>query len=311
MLVVGDIMLDRYWRGNARRISPEAPVPVVIHQTEQLEVGGAANVAANIAGMGAQTFLTGIIGDDEDGRSIEENLREANISANYLIRSRERPTTVKTRIVANNQHIVRIDKEDTTEVSLEDAGKIWNSIEEIFSDTDIFVVSDYAKGTLTENLLLRLITKAADENKIVLIDPKGRDYKKYSGATILTPNLKEAADALQLEDLDDASIDAAGVELLKRFELRALLITRGEKGMTLFQKSEPPLYIDTRARQVFDVTGAGDTVIASLALALGSGAGFYEAAKFANLCAGIIVQQFGTAKISKELVLNELDNINI
>lgn len=302
ILVVGDVMLDRYWWGNVSRISPEAPVPVVNLEKTSVVAGGAANVAANIAGLGAETFLAGITGDDADGELIPEILEKSNISSEHLIKIKDRTTVVKTRIVAENQHIVRLDKEETTEISAEYSQMLWEKVEKLVELSNVVVISDYAKGTLSKDLLMRLITKTSEQNKILLIDPKGKNYEKYTGATLLTPNRKEVAEALKLDSLDFESVKNAGLELLEKFQLKALVITQGEEGMTLFQKDRKPLHIEALARQVYDVTGAGDTVIASLATALSTGEDYLPAVKFANLCAGIIVQQFGTAVINKELI---------
>lgn len=299
-------MLDRYWWGNVSRISPEAPVPVVNLEKTSFVAGGAANVAANIAGLGAETFLVGITGDDADGNLIPEILKNIKVSPEHLLKIKDRTTIVKTRIVANNQHIVRLDKEDTTEISASYSRMLWKKIENLIELSDTVIISDYAKGTLTKDLIIRLITKGREQNKMVLVDPKGKNYEKYTGATLLTPNQREAAEALKSDSLNFESIEKAGRELLEQYRLEALVITQGEDGMTLFRKNQNPVHTAALTREVYDVTGAGDTVIASLATALSAGADFPAAVKFANLCAGIIVQQFGTAIISRELIINEL-----
>jgi len=306
VLIVGDIMLDRYWWGSVSRISPEAPVPIVTLDKTSLLAGGAANVAANVAGLGAKPYLVGIIGEDEEAKIFSEVLREANISYSFLVPLKNRRTTVKTRIVAHNQHVVRIDQENTRELSKKEEIVVFKKIEAIIDEVDIVIISDYAKGLITEEIAKRLITKSASQRKKILVDPKGRDYSKYSGATLLTPNQKEAVQATDIDDYKEDSLEKSGNILLENLSLEALLITRGEKGMMLFQKNKEIANLKALARKVYDVTGAGDTVIASLAVMLASGADFREAANIANISAGLVVEQIGTTAISLETLLNVL-----
>ncbi|MDQ3747792.1 MAG: D-glycero-beta-D-manno-heptose-7-phosphate kinase [Acidobacteriota bacterium] len=306
VLIVGDIMLDRYWWGSVSRISPEAPVPVVTLDKISLLAGGAANVAANVAGLGAKPYLVGVIGEDGEAKVFTEVLREANISYSFLVPLNNRQTTVKTRIVAHNQQVVRIDQESTRVLSKEEEQVIFKKIETIIDEVNIVIISDYAKGLITEKLAKRLITTTVARQKKILVDPKGKDYSKYMGATLLTPNQKEAVQATNLDEYKKDSVEKSGNILLESLSLEALLITRGEKGMTLFQKNKKITHLKALARKVYDVTGAGDTVIAVLAVMLASGADFREAANIANISAGLVVEQIGTTAISLEVLQNVL-----
>ncbi len=305
VLVVGDVMLDRYWWGSVNRISPEAPVPVVNLEKTSLVVGGAANVAANIAGLGAEPFLVGLIGEDEEAKLLSQTLIDKKISTDFLIKAANRPTTVKTRIVAHSQQIVRIDQETRINLSAAEETILWEQTNKLLDKTNIVVVSDYGKGTISENFVERLITTANQKGIRVLIDPKGKYYKKYQGAAMLTPNRFEAAEVCHLEDFEQATIESAGRKMLAELSLESLLITQGEAGMTLFEKNDSISHLPVTARKVYDVTGAGDTVIACLAVAVGGGLSFLEAAKFANQAAGLVVEHIGTTAIS--LVM--LDNL--
>ena len=304
VLIVGDIMLDRYWWGSVSRISPEAPVPVVTLDKTSLLAGGAANVAANVAGLGAKPYLVGITGEDEEAKMLTEVLRKANISSSFLVLLKNRRTTVKTRIVAHNQHVVRIDQENTHVLSKEEEQVVFKKIEAIIDEVDVVIISDYAKGLISEKLAKRLITKTVTLQKKILVDPKGKNYSKYKGATLLTPNQREAVQATNLDEYEKDSVEKSGNILLESLSVEALLITRGEKGMTLFQKNKEIEHLKALARKVYDVTGAGDTVIASLAVMLASGADFREAANIANVSAGLVVEQIGTTAISLETLRN-------
>lgn len=300
VLVVGDVMLDRYYWGSVERISPEAPVPVVKLEKNSLVVGGAANVAANISGLGAKAFLVGVTGDDDEAKLFKPLLNELNISSEYLVKIKERPTTVKTRVVAHSQHVVRIDQETNSPLNDRQEKKVRNTIENLLEQIDIIIISDYAKGLLTENLIMRLITKGEELNKKVLVDPKGKSYEKYSGAHLLTPNRLEAANACGLSTDDLNVADKAGEILLNNLDVDSVLITQGEHGMTLFRKNYKPFHLDALARKVYDVTGAGDTVIASLGVTLGSGEDLETAARIANVSAGIVVEEVGTTIITQK-----------
>lgn len=300
VLVVGDVMLDRYWWGSMTRISPEAPVPIINLEKETFVVGGAANVAANIKGLGATPYLVGVIGKDQNGDVLKETLESVNIRANSLVKISGRPTTVKTRIIAHQQQIGRIDQESTQTLSPEDEEIVWQKCLELINKVDIVVISDYLKGLLSETFLLRLITTSNLSSKKILIDPKGKDYQKYKNATLLTPNRKEAFEASQKSD-----VKAAGDTLMSKLDLESLLITEGEAGMTVFEKNVLPFQLNAMARHVYDVTGAGDTVIASLAVAMATGCDLKKAAEIANIAAGCVVEEVGTTSISFERLSRE------
>ncbi len=304
VLVVGDIMLDRYWWGSVNRISPEAPVPVVHLKETSAVAGGAANVAVNIAGLTAKPFLVGMIGDDKEAELFPSLLNNSGISADYLIKLPNRQTTVKTRVVAHSQQIVRIDQESKLNLTNSEEDNIWEKIKVLIEEVDLIVLSDYNKGFLTERLLKRLITKASENNKFILVDPKGKNYSKYHGATILTPNLKEIADACGMDESEPDILERAGRQLFETLDLKALLITQGEEGMTLLEKNKKSIHLIARARKVYDVTGAGDTVIATLAVAVGAGLSLAESSNAANIAAGIVVEQVGTSSIN----FSELNN---
>ncbi len=299
VLVVGDVMLDRYWWGSVSRISPEAPVPVVSLDSTTLAAGGAANVAANIAGLGANPFLIGITGDDAEASDLPAVLTEKGILDFELKAIPGRKTTVKTRIVAHNQQMARIDQETVDEIAPADAVKMIERLERRLDEIDVVVISDYGKGFLTREILNSLILAARELGKPVLVDPKGKDYTKYRGATMLTPNKREAAEACAIEVGSSDLIDTAKQKLLIDLGLDSLLITLGEDGMTLLQKDTDAANLNATARNVYDVTGAGDTVIATLAVAIGSGMDIFEAAKVANLAAGIVVEREGTTPVTQ------------
>ena len=300
VLVFGDVMLDRFWWGTVDRISPEAPVPVVRMLRQSFSPGGAANVAANVAGLGAVPLLVGAVGSDAESIELSNVLRNRGIDLSHIVHFEERQTIVKTRIVAHNQQVVRVDRESSDGFTDEQEERVWNRLADVLPDADIVIVSDYAKNLVTTGIMSKLTAMTKKLGKMLLVDPKGRDFSKYSGSTLITPNRREAADACGL-DLDSrGTIDAAGKQLLDNLNSQAVLITLSEDGMALFQPDCDPVRLPAAARGVYDVTGAGDTVIASMGVALGAGLGFTEAAKIANAAAGVVVGQFGTAAISVE-----------
>lgn len=310
IIVVGDIMLDRYWWGSVNRISPEAPVPVVQLVNTTIAAGGAANVAVNIAGLGANPLMFGMIGMDEEAKHLRGFLKDSGLNVDCLIQVPDYQTTVKTRVIANGQQIARIDQE--TGVSLPDAfeaellAKLSNKIE----TADAIIISDYAKGLLSDDLLMSILTAAKIAGKSVLVDPKGKKYAKYSGATMITPNRREAAEACNLEENSDDLVDHAGKHLLDEFGFDAVLITQGDAGMTLFRQHQPAVHFPAAAREVYDVTGAGDTVIATLATALGAGASLETATALANTAAGLVVEQVGTSCVNLAELRKAIDTSN-
>ncbi len=291
VLVVGDVMLDRYWHGGTSRISPEAPVPVV--KVEQMEdrPGGAANVALNIAALGAPAWLVGVTGQDEAADSLAERLLAAGVDA-HLQRLEHQPTIVKLRVMSRHQQLLRMDFE---EPFVTDSVQLANTVSDLLNRVNVLVLSDYGKGALQNHQTL--IQAARQRGIPVLADPKGRDFSIYRGATLITPNLGEF-EAVVGCCSDEAELVSKGQQLIAKLELEALLITRGENGMTLLRPSQTELHLPARAREVFDVTGAGDTVISTLAAALAAGEGLPQAVALANLAAGIVVGKLGTAAIS-------------
>jgi len=307
VLIVGDVMLDRYWWGSVSRISPEAPVPVILHEKTTSAPGGAANVAANVKALGAEPILVGCVGDDEESEILSESLKKIGVSPQHLAISDGRPTSVKTRIIAHNQQVARVDREITADLSESDAKAINDVIAAVLPETEVVLISDYAKGTLCGAVLKTLIESANCREIPVLVDPKGKDYLKYRGATILTPNRREAAEACKLDDhLPNISL-LAGKRLIEDGNFPNVLITESEDGMTLFQKGLDPIHFDARAHEVYDVTGAGDTVIATLAVAVAAGLDFTESARIANIAAGIAVGQIGAVSVSRGQILASIE----
>ncbi|MFN0138561.1 MAG: D-glycero-beta-D-manno-heptose-7-phosphate kinase [Pyrinomonadaceae bacterium] len=304
--VVGDVMLDRYWWGSVERISPEAPVPVVRLDGMSLVAGGAANVASNLAGLGATPFLFGIRGDDSEGEQLERVLIESEIKNSFMMSVPGRKTTIKTRIVAHHQHVVRIDQETHEPISNQIADEILGRISAVIDDVDVVILSDYAKGTLSDRLLQELIRTAREKSKIVVVDPKGNDFSKYAGVNVITPNKREAALATKLDPTSVDVVSRAGGSIMDSLGLDALLITEGEHGMTLFQAGQEPFHLDSLAQDVFDVTGAGDTVIATFAAAVAAGNNFVDSAKLANAAAGIVVGKVGTTRVTGSMLADFL-----
>ena len=293
VLVVGDVMLDRYWFGDVSRISPEAPVPVVRVERVEERLGGAANVARNAAALGARTTLLSVTGEDESGQSIAKLLVEAGIDAGLHI-DPSIDTTVKLRVIGRQQQLLRIDFEVTP--SHEVLKSKLADFERRIQSTDIVVLSDYAKGGLTH--IAEMIRMARDANKPVLVDPKGDDYSKYAGATAITPNRSELRQVVGRWG-SEAELEEKAQKLRAALGLDALLVTRSEEGMTLFS-DEKTLHQLAQVREVFDVSGAGDTVIATLAVMLASGKDWAESVRLSNIAAGIVVGKLGTAVVSRE-----------
>lgn len=292
LLVVGDVMLDRYWHGGTSRISPEAPVPVVTVGEAEDRPGGAANVALNIAALGANVALAGLVGNDANADLLFARLEDANVKTHFQ-RSEVVPTITKLRVMSRNQQLIRLDFEEG--LGNVDTQDLLARVERALSGVDLVILSDYGKGTLNRVETLIAMVRAA--GKRVLVDPKGGDFAKYRGASVITPNLTEF-EAVVGPCRDDEELAIKGEALRTELDLEALLITRSEKGMTLIREDHAPLHLPTRAREVFDVTGAGDTVIGVLGLALAAGHGFAEAMTLANLAAGLVVAKPGTATLS-------------
>ena len=299
ILVVGDIVLDHYVWGKVTRISPEAPVPVVNVTRENHLLGGAANVVQNIHALGGKVRLCGVIGRDEAGSQVLDLLKAQNIPADGLIIEQARPTTVKTRVIAHNQQVVRFDRETKDRIHKESHERIYKQVRHCILDgLDGIVISDYCKGVVTAELVRDIVRIARKHRVPVSVDPKVSHFGMYRGVTILTPNILEASQGSKVEIEDEPSLLRAGALLLRKLRCAAVLITRGEQGMSLFERSGSVINIPTMAREVFDVTGAGDTVIATLTLAMASGAKTVDAARIANYAAGIVVAVVGTASVT-------------
>jgi len=307
VLVLGDVMLDEFVWGDVTRISPEGPVPVVDVRRESVHLGGAANVLANLIALGAHGRVVGVVGNDHAGDRLREELRQLNSGGDVgLIVDESRRSTTKTRIVAHNQLVVRADRESRGAVSAQLEAQIIEHLKEGLAEADAFVVSDYDKGVVTA-AILREILPFAYERVPVLIDPKLRNFNAYRPATLVTPNHLEALRMSDTEDhSDDGSHDAARI-IQQKLGCDAVLITRGDRGMMLLEAGRQPVYVKTAAREVYDVTGAGDTVIAALAGALAAGATMLEAAALANHSAGIVVGKVGTATATADELISALE----
>ena len=306
LLVIGDLILDRFIWGEVDRISPEAPVPVVSISHETVHLGGAANVAANLVGLGAVPHLVGLVGRDLEGRTLLEELQREGIDPAGVITSEGRSTTVKTRIIARQQQVCRADREDRHPLPESERSAIQQQAARELDRIRAVILSDYGKGMLSTPLTGSLIARCRQEDRFLAIDPKPGDFADYHSAALITPNKKEAEQASGIAITDEASLHSAGAALLERTGAGSLLITRGEEGMTLFEAGGPS-HIPTVAREVFDVTGAGDTVIATLTLAVACGASLREAAFLANHAAGIVVGKLGTAAVSPSEILDSVD----
>jgi rfaE bifunctional protein kinase chain/domain len=296
VLVLGDVMLDEFIWGRVARISPEAPVPVVEVTGQSFHLGGAGNVAANVRSLGGHAVLAGTIGRDDAGRRIEEALAERAIEPRLVLTDAGRPTTVKTRIIAHGQQVVRTDREEAGDVAAGAERALLEAVRAELPSAGALVVSDYQKGAVTAALLRRTIALARRRRVPVLVDPKLRHFRLYRGATVVTPNQIEAEQATGLRLSDDGERREAGRRILALLACRAVVVTRGEHGLSLFERGRAPIEVPTAAREVFDVTGAGDSVIATMALALAAGATLPEAAVLANCAAGVVVGKVGTAQ---------------
>jgi D-glycero-beta-D-manno-heptose-7-phosphate kinase len=301
VLVVGDIVLDHYIWGKVSRISPEAPVPVVNVTRENLLLGGAANVANNIHALGGAVSVCGVIGQDEAGRQLLQKLHEQEIVTEGVIVDPARPTTIKTRVIAHSQQVVRFDRETKERIERDAHQRIFDYVgRQVKEGLDAIVLSDYCKGMVTSDLVRDIMRLAKKHKVIVSVDPKVSHFGMYNGVTILTPNINEASIGSKIEIDDERSLLAAGALLLKRLKCEAVLITRGEQGMSLFEHGGRVTHIPTVAREVFDVTGAGDTVISTLTLGMATGASMVDSARISNYAAGIVVGVVGTAVVKPE-----------
>jgi len=300
VLVFGDMMLDRFIYGSVSRISPEAPVPVVEIKHENTCLGGAANVAANIGSMGGSPVPLGVIGSDFEGKRLREEFRILGSPVGGLIVDKDRPTSVKTRIIAHHQQVCRTDREDRSRLSPAVLARVAEKFRAILPSVDAVIVSDYAKGLLSPPLLRRTLPLAKSAGKAVCVDPKMRSFSAYKPATVITPNTAEAERASGISISGNRDLVRAGRRILGESGARNLLITRGEEGMALIESDSRVTYIPTIAKEVYDVTGAGDTVISTLALSLVAGLSILDAAILSNIAAGIVVGKLGTASVTPE-----------
>lgn len=306
VLVIGDVMLDRYLMGNVNRISPEAPVPVVLLNKSEERAGGAANVAANLSGLGLNTQIIGCIGDDSTGRTLKQLITDAGINTENIITSKQRPTVSKTRVMSGNQQIVRIDDESSSAFTTVETTQLLASVAKALDKKPAMVIlSDYAKGILDDASCKAIITQCKELNIPVIADPKGRDYSKYLGATALTPNKKETAEACGVAMNDTIALLLAAKQLKENLKLDFLAVTRGEEGISFIDANHTE-HIAATAKKVFDVSGAGDTVIATLAAGLVHGLTPHDALQLANIAAGIVVGKVGTVPVSQSELLKAL-----
>jgi D-beta-D-heptose 7-phosphate kinase/D-beta-D-heptose 1-phosphate adenosyltransferase len=310
IVVIGEIMLDEYWLGSVERISPEAPVPVVAVQHQEAKLGGATNVSQNIRSLGGDVITIGVIGDDRAGSLIQSRMVDQGMSSDGLLIDRDRPTTLKTRIVAHNQQVVRADFETVQSVSASQVSALVEKCQDALRRAAGLVISDYGKGVIQPELLAKIVPAARGQGKFVVVDPKDTHFNSYKHVTTLTPNHHEAGFVAGRRIRDDDSLRSVGFELLDRLESDTLLITLGERGMALFGPDRTVTRIPTVAKQVYDVTGAGDTVVATVAMTLAAGGTMLQAAYAANVAAGEVIKEIGTAQTTVAAIRQALSEIS-
>jgi len=308
IVVWGDLMLDRYFWGRVDRISPEAPVPVVEIERETFSLGGAGNVAANLRALGGEAVPVGVLGADADGDQLLQGFASRGIETSRVVRDSGRPTTVKTRIIAHSQQVVRADREARAHLEGPVGGAVRRGLEEEIARADGLIVSDYGKGVITAPGIQVALESAFRRGIHVSVDPKESHIDDYRGVSILTPNQHEAGGVMGRRVVDEASLLEVGWGLLRRVQSKAVLVTRGPGGMSLFEEGGRYTHLPTVAREVFDVTGAGDTVVSVVALALAAGADFPSACFLANHAAGIVIREIGTASCNPDELLRSLED---
>jgi len=306
ILIIGDLILDEFIWGKVSRISPEAPVPVVWVDNESFMPGGAANVANNITSLGGKAYLTGIVGSDERAGILKGELDHKGIVTDGIVTDTTRPTTLKTRVIAHQQQVVRIDKERTDHIKDRVVNKIINYVKKVISDIDAIVIEDYGKGLITPRLLKPVLALAKRHKKIISVDPKEEHLNYYKGVTVITPNNHEASKAVGFKINDKISLKKAGQILLNKFKAKIAIITLGEDGMAVFEYGKPFKKIPTVAQEVYDVSGAGDTVISTFTMSLVSGATAIQAAHIANCAAGIVVGKVGISVVSEDELIGRI-----
>lgn len=306
--IIGDMMLDVYFRGDVKRISPEAPVPVIEIESEFFRFGGAANCALNIQSLGGIPVPIGVIGYDTNGSVFTSLLEENRIEQSGILIDDERPTTTKTRVISDSQHIVRIDKELKNYINIKLQKKIFEFIKSIIKELDGIILQDYNKGVLTPNLIKDIITLANKNNVLITVDPKFNNFFLYKNVTVFKPNRKEAEDVLGIKIKQDEDISKAGKLLLSKLKAQNVLLTLGEGGVAVFQRNLIEKRLPTKARKVADVSGAGDTVISTLTMALAAGADILEASYLANFAGGLVCEEVGIVPIEIDKLFNEVLN---
>jgi rfaE bifunctional protein kinase chain/domain len=302
--VIGDMMLDCYFWGNVARISPEAPVPVVEVEKEFYRFGGAMNVAFNILKLGGTPVPLGVIGKDNDGNILIDLIKKNKINSRGIIRDSQRPTTAKTRVIADNQHVVRIDIEKTFPISSLVEKKILDFLKKEIKILDAIILQDYNKGVLTKNLIRQVIALANENNKVITVDPKFNNFFEYKNVTVFKPNRKETEDALGIRIKSAKDISGAGYSLIDKIDSKYVLLTLGAEGIALFEKGKPERRIPTKARKVADVSGAGDTVISTLTMAITACADIFDAAYLANYAGGLVCEEVGIVPIEQKTLFD-------
>lgn len=302
--VIGDVMLDQYYWGNVSRISPEAPVPVVEVTSESVRLGGAANVANNIASLGAEPFLIGVIGNDANGEKFSSLMNEAGFPSGGLIRDPSRQTTIKTRIIAQSQHVVRFDRESTSDLDDSVARHLIQVVRDHIGEFDGIILQDYNKGVFRKDVISNVTRLAHDEGTLITVDPKFNNFFEYRDVTVFKPNRRELEQAFGAKFRTSESFDRYGLELQKKINAQSILITRGEQGMTLIEKDGTVYHVPTRTRSVTDVSGAGDTVIATLTVMLAAGSDTGEASAIANFAGGIVCEEIGIVPIDRDRLID-------
>ena len=306
VLIIGDFMLDEYVWGSVKRISPEAPVPVVNVEKRTYMAGGAGNTASNIASLGGHAKIAGVIGDDHQGEQLCNKMEELGVAINGLVKETGQSTITKTRIIANKQHVVRVDVEKRRELDQHVQSSIINYIDSEIAGVQSVIISDYGKQVITKQVSEHAIKAAKKHNIPVIVDPKGNDYQKYKGATVITPNILETEYALNIEISDEDELINAGKKLNEFINGTAILITRGSDGMSLFVREGTMMHIPAVARNLYDVTGAGDTVVSTIAMALSTGASLEDSVYLANQAAGLAVEKLGTTAIKRSELFNAI-----
>ncbi|MCH8324987.1 MAG: D-glycero-beta-D-manno-heptose-7-phosphate kinase [Bacteroidetes bacterium] len=308
--VIGDMMLDSYFWGDVKRISPEAPVPVLEVENEFYRFGGAANVALNIQKLNGIPLPIGVIGNDNHGSIFSSLLNEANITNEGIIIEDSRPTTTKTRVIAGNQHVVRIDKESKMYLNEEIERNVYNLFESEINEIDAVILQDYNKGVLTPNLISKIIMLANKNNILITVDPKFNNFFSYKDVTVFKPNRKEAEEVLGIKIKSDEDISNVGKKLLSKLNAKNILLTLGEEGIAIFQKDKEEIRIPTKARKIADVSGAGDTVISTLTMSIAAGTDILEASYLANYAGGLVCEEVGIVPIEINHLFNIAENGN-